>query len=148
MNLHKIVLSAAALLCTAVVAFAQGDYASILELRKANSSISGLRSTADGEYYTFRAGQNIARRSYANRAQSAVLLEVPFQWLDYTFSPDERTLLVAAAEGSQTIYRHSFTADYWLSKVGGVPEKILSAVRDVTFTPDGKSLVYAKENNL
>lgn len=148
MNLKTKILTAAALLCTAVATFGQGDYASILELRKANGSISGVRSTADGEYYTFRAGQNIARRSYANRAQSAVLLEVPFEWIDYTFSPDERTLLVAAAEGSQTIYRHSFTADYWIAKVGGVPEKILSVVRDVTFTPDGKSLVYAKENNL
>ena len=128
MNLKTKILTAAALLCTAVATFGQGDYASILELRKANGSISGVRSTADGEYYTFRAGQNIARRSYANRAQSAVLLEVPFEWIDYTFSPDERTLLVAAAEGSQTIYRHSFTADYWIAKVGGVPEKILSAV--------------------
>ena len=148
MNLRKITLLAAALIGTAVVAFGQGDYASILKLRKANGSISGVRSTADGEHYTFRAGDNIARRSYANRSQSAILLEVPFKWIDYTFSPDEKSLLVAAAEGSQTIYRHSFTADYWLSNVGGTPEKILSAVRDVTFTPDGKSLVYAQGNNL
>ena len=148
MNLRKTILSAAALLCTAVVAFAQGDYASILELRKANGSISGLRSTADGEHYTFRDGGAIARRSYTDRSQSEVLLNVPFAWLDYTFSPDERVLLVAAAKGAQTIYRHSFTADYWLAEVGGTPEKILAAVRDVTFTPDGKALVYAKENNL
>ena len=148
MKLKLYILSAAALLCTAVATFGQGDYASILQLRRANGSISGLRSTADGEHYTFRTGQNIARRSYADRSQSQILLEVPFEWLDYTLSPDERTLLVAASEGSQTIYRHSFTADYWLSKVGGSPEKILSAVRDVTFTPDGKAVVYAKENNL
>ena len=148
MNFKTTILSAAALLCTAVIAFGQGDYSSILELRRANGSISGLRSTADGEHYTFRAGQNIARRSYADRSQSQVLLEMPFEWLDYTLSPDECTLLVAAAEGSQTIYRHSFTADYWLSKVGGTPEKILSAVRDVTFTPDGQSLIYAQGNNL
>ena len=148
MNLRKTILSAAALLCTAVVAFAQGDYASILELRRANGSISGLRPTADGEHYTFRDGGAIARRSYADRSQSEVLLDVPFEWMDYTFSPDESLLLVAAVEGSQTIYRHSFTADYWIAKVGGAPEKILSAVRDVTFTPDGKALVYAKGNNL
>ena len=148
MNLRKTILSAAALLCTAVVAFAQGDYASILALRKANSSISGLRPTADGKHYTFRDGRAIARCSYADRAQRELLLEVPFEWMNYTFSPDERLLLVSAAEGAQTIYRHSFTADYWLAEVGSMPEKILSAVRDVTFAPDGRSLVYAKENNL
>ena len=148
MNLKTTILSAAALLCTAVVAFAQGDYASVLELRKANGSISGLRSTSDGEHYTFREGGKILRSSYADRSQRQELLLVPFQWLDYTFSPDEKSLLIAAAEGSQTIYRHSFTADYWIAKVGGEPEKILSAVRDVTFTPDGAALVYAKENNL
>ena len=148
MNAKKILLSAAALICTAAVAFGQGDYASILKLRRANGSISGLRSTADGEKYTFREGRKIVRCSYSDRSQREELLNVEFDWLDYTFSPDEQTLLVAAAEGSQTIYRHSFTADYWLAKVGGTPEKILSSVRDVTFTPDGKALVYAKGNNL
>ena len=148
MSIKKIFMSAAALLCTAVVALGQGDYASILELRRANGSISGLRSTADGEHYTFREGRNILRSGYADRSLREVLLEVPFEWLDYAFSPDEKMLLVAAAEGSQTIYRHSFTADYWIAKVGGAPEKILSAVRDVTFTPDGKALLYAKGNNL
>ena len=148
MNAKKILLSAAALICTAAVAFGQGDYASILKLRRANGSISGLRSTADGEKYTFREGRKIVRCSYSDRSQREELLNVEFDWLDYTFSPDEQTLLVAAAEGSQTIYRHSFTSDYWLAKVGGTPEKILSSVRDVTFTPDGKALVYAKGNNL
>ncbi len=148
MSIKNIFLTAAALLCTAVIVMGQGDYASILALKRANGSISGLRSTADGEHYTFREGGNILRSSYADRSMRDLLLEVPFEWIDYSFSPDEQMLLVAAAEGSQTIYRHSFTADYWLAKVGGVPQKILSAVRDVTFTPDGNALVYAKGNNL
>ncbi len=148
MSIKKIVLSTAALLCTAVIVMGQGDYASILELRRANGSISGLRSTVNGEDYTYRDGRNIVRSSYIDRTLREVLLEVPFEWIDYSFSPDEQMLLVAAAENSQTIYRHSFTADYWLAKVGGEPVKILSAVRDVTFTPDGNALLYAKDNNL
>ncbi len=148
MNLRRITSLAAALLCTAAVAFGQGDYASILKLRRANGSIAGLRSTADGEHYTFRDKNTISKRSYTDSKQSEVLLEVSFDWLDYTFSPDEHKLLLSAAEGSQTIYRHSYTADYWLAEVGGKPEKILSAARDVTFTPDGRALVYAQANNL
>lgn len=65
----------------------------------------------------------------------------------FVFSKDEKQLLIA--NHSKPIYRHSFTADYFLYN----PEtkkltKILEQVLEPVFSPDGLKIAYAKENNL
>uniref|UniRef100_UPI0025D0D789 S9 family peptidase n=1 Tax=uncultured Flavobacterium sp. TaxID=165435 RepID=UPI0025D0D789 len=66
----------------------------------------------------------------------------------YTFSPDEKKILIAT--NSAYIFRHSFTADYFiydiatktLSKVGD------SKIQEPTFSADNSKIAYGYENNL
>jgi dipeptidyl-peptidase-4 len=65
----------------------------------------------------------------------------------YTFSADEKQLLIAS--NTNQIYRHSFTADYFLYNLENKELiKILEQVQEPTFSPDGKKIAYAKENNI
>ena len=66
----------------------------------------------------------------------------------YTFSPDEKLILIA--NNTNQIFRHSFTADYYLydttnKKVSKVFE---FQVQEPTFSPDGKKIAFARDNNL
>ncbi|AXG73356.1 S9 family peptidase [Flavobacterium arcticum] len=66
----------------------------------------------------------------------------------YTFSSDEKKILIAT--NSEYIFRHSFTADYFiydisaktLSKVGD------SKIQEPTFSADNSKIAYGYENNL
>ncbi len=65
----------------------------------------------------------------------------------YTFSSDEKKILIA--NNTNQIYRHSFTADYFLFDIVSKElTKILEQVQEPTFSPDGKKIGYVKENNL
>jgi len=65
----------------------------------------------------------------------------------YTFSSDEMQLLIA--NNTNQIYRHSFTADYFLYNLATKElTKILENVQEPTFSPDGKKIAYVKENNI
>jgi dipeptidyl-peptidase-4 len=66
---------------------------------------------------------------------------------NYTFSSDEKQILIA--NNTKKIYRHSFTADYFLYNIGTKEmTKILEQAQEPTFSPDGKKIAYAKDNNL
>lgn len=65
----------------------------------------------------------------------------------YVFSNDEKQILIA--NNSNQIFRHSFTADYFLydtksQKISG----FLWQVQEPTFSPDGTKIAYAKANDL
>ncbi|MCZ8198801.1 MAG: S9 family peptidase [Flavobacterium sp.] len=65
----------------------------------------------------------------------------------YTFSKDEKQVLIA--NNSNQIFRHSFTADYFLYNLSTkVLTKVLEQVQEPTFSPDGTKIAFAKENNL
>jgi dipeptidyl-peptidase-4 len=65
----------------------------------------------------------------------------------YTFSSDEKQILIANA--TKKIYRHSFTANYFLYNIETKElTKILEQVQEPTFSPDGKKIAYVKDNNL
>lgn len=65
----------------------------------------------------------------------------------YSFSPDEKMLLLAC--NSQQIYRHSFTADYYLYNIESKQlTKLFEQVQEPTFSPEGKKMAFAKDNNL
>jgi dipeptidyl-peptidase-4 len=66
----------------------------------------------------------------------------------YTFSPDEKLVLIA--NNTNQIFRHSFTADYYLYDTNSkkVSKLFDFQVQEPTFSPDGKKIAFARENNL
>jgi dipeptidyl-peptidase-4 len=66
----------------------------------------------------------------------------------YTFDSAEKTILLAC--NSNQIFRHSYTADYYLYTI--VTKELVKLfdfqVQEPTFSPDGQKIAYAKENNL
>jgi dipeptidyl-peptidase-4 len=66
----------------------------------------------------------------------------------YTFDSTEKLVLLACK--SSQIYRHSFTADYYLYDI---TKKELTPlfdfqIQEPTFSPDSKKIAFARENNL
>ena len=65
----------------------------------------------------------------------------------YTFNANETKILVA--NNTNQIFRHSFTADYFLYDIANKKiAKILEQVQEPTFSPDGNKIAFAKQNNL
>ena len=66
----------------------------------------------------------------------------------YTFDATEKLILIAC--NTNQIFRHSFTADYYLYDIASKKLRKLFdfQVQEPTFSPDGKKIAYAKENNL
>ena len=66
----------------------------------------------------------------------------------YTFDASEKMILLAC--NTNQIFRHSFTADYFLFNIATKQLKKLFdfQVQEPTFSPDGKKIAYAKGNNL
>lgn len=66
----------------------------------------------------------------------------------YTFDAEEKLILLAC--NTNQIFRHSFTADYYLYNT--VTKSLIKLfdfqVQEPTFSPDSKKIAYAKENNL
>jgi len=65
----------------------------------------------------------------------------------YSFSADEKSILIA--NNSNPIFRHSFTADYFLYDTASKKlSKLFDQVQEPTFSPDGKKIAFAKDNDL
>lgn len=66
----------------------------------------------------------------------------------YTFDASEKKILIAC--NSNKIFRHSFTADYFLYDITtkSLTKLFDFKVQEPTFSPDGTKIAYAKENNL
>ncbi len=137
--------------CVCLAAFSQNEYAEIARLRALNRHVSGVRSMNDGEHYTVIEGNDIVRYAYASAEPGTPLLPpapIGFALVDYAFSPDEQSILVAS--GRTPIYRHSYTTGYFLSDGKTLRPILVDAVvpRDASFSPDGKSIAYSDRNDL
>ncbi|AOW11215.1 S9 family peptidase [Flavobacterium gilvum] len=66
----------------------------------------------------------------------------------YTFDDSEKQILIAC--NSKQIFRHSFTADYFLYDIASkkLTKLFDFQVQEPTFSPDGTKIAYARENNL
>lgn len=66
----------------------------------------------------------------------------------YKFDVSEKMILLAC--NSNQIFRHSFTANYYLYNIE--TKQLIKLfdfqIQEPTFSPDGKKIAYAKENNL
>ncbi|MDA6070544.1 S9 family peptidase [Flavobacterium sp. AC] len=66
----------------------------------------------------------------------------------YTFDASEKKILIAC--NTNKIFRHSFTADYFLYDITtkSLTKLFDFQVQEPTFSPDGTKIAYARENNL
>jgi dipeptidyl-peptidase-4 len=66
----------------------------------------------------------------------------------YTFDAEEKLILLAC--NTNQIFRHSFTADYYLYNIAtkSLTKLFDFQVQEPTFSPDGTKIAYAKGNNL
>lgn len=120
------------------------------------------RSMADGKHYTALTSdcRSIVKYQYSNGQAVDTLLSLdqvsPEQGIDiahlkltgYELSEDEQRLLVYA--NPDYIYRRSFKADYYYYVIGRKNFKRIAKgkVQAVTLAPDGRQMVYMRDNNL
>lgn len=65
----------------------------------------------------------------------------------YSFDASEKKMLIA--NNTTQIYRHSFTADFYLYDMASKQlQKVITAGQEPVFSPDGSKIAFAFENNL
>lgn len=122
--------------------------------------IQSIRSMNDGEHYCILTQSGIEKYSYKTGEKEATVcaFRSPEQqkkvkplpiFEDYTFSADEQRILLQS--DFEPIYRRSGVANYYLYDVAdGSFQKISNngKQRLTTFSPDGNSVAYVRDNNL
>lgn len=120
--------------------------------------VHGLRPMNDGEHYTVLEGNGsrIVKYSYKTGLPVGTLLDIttvedsPVKYInDYDFDANEGRILICTHK--KPIYRHSFTADYYLYDFKNKEIKPLSEggnQRLATFSPDGLRIAFVRDNNL
>ncbi len=119
-------------------------------------SVTGLRSMNDGEHYTTEEGNNIVKYSFKTGNKAETLFELSkienvgfSSFIDYSFCDDESKILFTT--NKQSIYRHSFSAEYFIwNRVTQEmsPLSINGAQQLATFSPDGERVAFVRNNNL
>ncbi len=120
-------------------------------------TVTGLRSMKDGEHYTtLENNSQIVKYSYKTGNEVAVVFDIkeikdaPIKtFSDYLFSPDETKVMLTT--DIQPIYRHSFTASYYVWNFVTEEFKPLSekgAQQVATFSPDGDRVAFVRNNNI
>ena len=119
--------------------------------------INDIQSMNNGEFYTVleygNTGTSIDKYSYSSFKKVSTIVDganlpdAPF-FTSYTFSPDERQILLATEVTS--IYRHSYTAKHYLYDVQSKSLKEISSgvEQEPTFSPDGSKIAYVRDNNI
>lgn len=122
-------------------------------------TIAGITPLADGEHYSQLSpdAKQIISYSYRTGEQEAVLFDVTntrgnvqLQDIDgYEMSPDEKNILIRTE--TSPIYRHSYTATYYIYNVqnrtlvplsNGGPQEVAK------FSPDGHIVAFVRGGNL
>ncbi len=121
-------------------------------------SMIGVEPLSDGESYTQISadGKQIVKFSFKTGKQTGVLFDASkargakIERVDgYSMSPDGRTLLIQTQ--TKSIYRHSFTAVYYIFTIAnnkleplsdGGPQQI------PVWSPDGTQIAFVRDNNI
>jgi len=122
------------------------------------SSVYGIRSTKDGNNYMTieNRGKQIVKWSYKTGKKVATLFDADklednknLRISDYTFSKDGTKILITTKVRS--IYRHSFTAEYFVYDTKRREIKALSKngrQQLATFSPTGNKIAFVRKNNI
>ena len=120
--------------------------------------IYGIKPMQDGEHYTqiSRDGKKIVKYSFKTGKEVGTIFDVETarnhslkSFDDYIMSPDETKILIQTE--TKQIYRHSFTAVYYIFNVrnntleplsDGGPQQV------PLFSPDGNQIAFVRDNNI
>lgn len=119
-----------------------------------------LQSMKNTNQYTVLNSESISRSQqidlydFATLKKTATLIDTKNQELlkegidSYSFDKSETMILIA--NNTNQIYRHSFLADYYLYDLNSknLIKLFDFQIQEPTFSPDGKKIAYAKDNNL
>ena len=120
--------------------------------------ISGLKPMLDGEHYTQISSDHkrIVKYSFKTGEEVGTLFDVTTardcdlkSFDDYILSPDEKLILIQTE--TKPIYRHSFTAVYYIYNVKNNKMEPLSnngPQQDPLFSPDGNQIAFVRNNNI
>lgn len=132
-----------------------------LDLRQITSgqfipdNIRGVIPNADGDSYTMleNDGKTIVKYSFKNGKALETLFNAEGSKIKrisgYIMSPDGKRILVET--NRKSIYRHSFTADYYIYTIASrklVPLSGNGAQQTPLFSPDGTMIAFVRENNI
>ena len=121
------------------------DYSALRDGTFEQKTVSGVRSLSDGERYTTMSDGRVLCFSYRTGEPAGVLFDASaaeprIEFTDYVLSADERRLLLTT--DVEPIYRHSFTAEYWIYDRQGGPQQ------QAQFSPDGSRVAFVRGGNL
>ena len=132
-----------------------------LDLRQITSgqfipdNIRGVTPAADGESYTQLGddGKTISRYSFKTGKVLETLFDAANTKVEYIsgyiMSRDGKRILIET--NRRSIYRHSFTADYYIYTIASrkmVPLSDHGAQQTPLFSPDGTMIAFVRENNI
>ncbi len=122
-------------------------------------TIRGFNPMNNGEFYTILDQGNLDQYSYKTGKLIRTLIDAgdlfpegsnkPIRFIAYAFSPDESKILLTTKP--KRIYRHSFTAEFWVyefktKKLMKLSDK--GPQRLASFSPDGTKIAFMRDNNL
>ncbi|MCQ2313855.1 MAG: S9 family peptidase [Bacteroidales bacterium] len=122
--------------------------------------VSGMRPLKDGKTYSsIDKKRNLNAYSYLKGDSTATFFNMsklipegenkPINISDFTFSENEDKVLFVT--NVKSIYRHSYTADYYvydIQKKSLVPLSQNGSQRLATFSPDASKVAFMRDNNL
>ena len=148
-----------------VSAFSQNNYApidlqDIVDYKYWVGGVFGIKPMADGEHYSVydinRSTRTISIKKFSYKTGEEVetilnLSDLGIGWVSYNyeFSKDENKLLFYTDE--EPIYRHSFTASYWVYDLSTKEIQKISdngVQRIASLSPDGEKVAFMRDNNL
>lgn len=122
-------------------------------------TISGFNSMNNDEFYTLIDQGNLDQYSYRTGKLVKTLIDVgdliiegsskPIRFSSYSFSADESKILLVTQK--KKIYRHSFTAEYFIYDFSSKKLVKLSEngpQRLASFSPDGRIIAFMRDNNM
>ncbi len=121
-----------------------------------SKSVTGLRSMKDGVNFTTLEGTQIVKYSYKTGEKVDILFDLAkiensgfSTFIDYELSDDETKILFSTKK--ESIYRHSFTAEYFIWNLATkemTPLSANGAQQLATFSLDGERVAFVRSNNI
>ena len=130
------------------------DYSALRDWTFEQKTVSGVRSLSDGERYTTMSDGRVLCFLYRTGEPAGVLFDASaaeprIEFTDYVLSADERRLLLTT--DVEPIYRHSFTAEYWIyDRQDGSLRRLSQGgpQQQAQFSPDGSRVAFVRGGNL